>query len=116
VDYAQLIRSERAGKSPHETISEAMADLAKVARDLDCPVGIASQINRRVEHEARPPTLADLKESGSLEEVAKMVLLCHRPGMGQDLDRQFDVHIAKNSFGGAGCVSMPWNGPLVKIG
>jgi replicative DNA helicase len=115
VDYAQLVRSEKAGLSPHQVIAEAMADLAKVARDLDCPVGILSQINRRVEHEQRAPTLADLKESGSLEEVAKLVLLAHRPGFGTENDHVMDVHIAKSSFSGSGAVKLRWEGPLTRL-
>lgn len=115
VDYLQLIRSEKAGQSPHQVISEAMADLAKLARDLDCPVLGLSQINRRVEHEKRPPTLADLKESGSLEEVAKMVLLVHREGFDTDRDDTMDVHIAKASFSGPGKVRLRWEGPLTRV-
>lgn len=116
VDYIQLVRAEKAGLNQHQVIAEAMADFAKLARDLDCPVAILSQINRRVEHEQRPPTLADLKESGALEEVAKMVLLCHRPGFGTESDGWMDVHIAKASFSGGGSCRLPWNGPLTKVG
>lgn len=116
VDYVQLLRPEKAGKNTHEIIAEAMGDLTKLARDLDCPVLVLSQINRRVEHEGRAPTLADLKESGALEECAKMVLLCSRPGFGQAIDALFEVHVAKNSFGGAGSITLPWHGPLTRVG
>lgn len=115
VDYVQLLRAEKAGKNSHEVIAEAMADLTKLARDLDCPVLVLSQINRRVEHEGRAPTLADLKESGALEECAKMVLLCSRPGFGQAIDRTMEVNVAKSSFGGSGSVVLQWNGPLTAV-
>lgn len=115
VDYIQLVRGEKESATSHEKIAQAMADLTKLARDLDCPVLVLSQINRRVEHEGRPPTLADLKESGSLEECAKMVLLCSRPGFGQSVDRTFEVHVAKSSFSGSGTTQFQWDGPLCKV-
>lgn len=115
VDYIQLLRPEKAAKNDHEAIKDAMADLAKLARDLDCPVLVLSQLNRSSETEGREPNLADLRASGSIEEVAKMVMLCHRPGFGTEVDDQMVVNVLKNSFGGAGKVLLGWDGPLTRV-
>lgn len=117
VDYIQLVRAEKE-KSPPEAIKDAMADMAKLARDLDCVVLVLSQCNRLSEHEDRRPSLSDLKWAGALEEVAKMVLIAHRENFGDPaLDRTVGIHVDKNSFGPAGdSVTLPWDGPLTKVG
>lgn len=117
VDYIQLVRSEK-DKSPPEAIKDSMADMAKLARDLDCPVLILSQCNRLSEHEDRRPTLSDLKWAGALEEVAKMVLIVHREHFAEPAhDLTIGIHVDKNSFGQAGeSITLPWNGPLTKVG
>lgn len=115
VDYIQLLRPEKATKTDHEAIKDAMADLTKLARDLDCPVLVLSQLNRANENEGREPNLADLRASGSIEEVAKMVMLCHRPNFGQEMDLEFLAVVAKNNFGGAGRVPLRWDGPLTRV-
>lgn len=83
VDYIQLLKErteKKAGDNLRERIGYISNSLKSIARELEIPVIAVSQLNRNVEgRENKRPTLADLKESGDLEQDADVVLLLHRP-------------------------------------
>jgi replicative DNA helicase len=77
VDYLTLITPEREGNVPrHEQIAEISRSLKALARELEIPVVALSQVRR--ETEGKQPTLADLRESGSIEQDADVVIFLHR--------------------------------------
>ena len=77
VDYLTLISPEREGNVPrHEQIAEISRSLKALAREMEIPVVALSQVRR--ESEGKRPTLADLRESGSIEQDADVVLFLHR--------------------------------------
>jgi len=77
VDYAQLLRSQ--AKSRYEQITEISIALKALAGQLNVPVVALSQLSRAVEQrDDKRPTLADLRESGQLEQDADAVLFCYR--------------------------------------
>ncbi|HEU5119172.1 MAG TPA: replicative DNA helicase [Isosphaeraceae bacterium] len=82
VDYIQLVESEtpESRESRQEQISKISRRLKTLARELNVPVVALSQLNRAVENrEDRRPRMADLRESGAIEQDADLVLLLHRP-------------------------------------
>ncbi len=82
IDYLQLIRgSERRAESRQQEVSEISRLLKDLARTLDVPVLALSQLSRKNEDKGRidkKPMLSDLRESGSLEQDADIVMLIHR--------------------------------------
>ena len=82
VDYLQLMRSKSDNRQ-HE-VSLCSASAKQVAKELNIPVLILSQLNRSVENQDRPPRLSDLKESGSIEQDADVVGLMYKPENMQD--------------------------------
>lgn len=88
VDYMQLL-SPTDPKVPREQqVAEASRGLKSLAKELDVPVLVLSQLNRASEKENRTPKLADLRESGSIEQDADVVLMLARP---KDADEKFQV-------------------------
>jgi replicative DNA helicase len=88
VDYLQLL-APTDSKSPREQqVAEMSRGLKSLAKELDVPVLVLSQLNRSAEKENRTPKLSDLRESGSIEQDADVVLMLARP---KDADEKFQV-------------------------
>lgn len=109
IDHLGYIRVSR-GRSRHEEISEISKGFAYLAKKLNVPVILVSQLSREVERR-RPavPLLSDLRESGSLEEDARKVILLYREDYyNRDTDKKghVDVIIAKNHNGETGPVAI----------
>jgi replicative DNA helicase len=80
IDYLQLIRHPGKSDNRVQQISEIVAGVKSMARELNVPVIALSQLSREVEkREDKRPTLSDLRESGSIEAEADLVLLLYRP-------------------------------------
>jgi replicative DNA helicase len=80
VDYMQLMTSGKKFESRQQEVSEFSRSLKLLAKELDLPVVAISQLNRGPEQRTdKKPMLADLRESGSLEQDSDVVILLHRP-------------------------------------
>lgn len=79
VDYLQLMGSAKKPESRQQEVSEISRSLKLLAKDMGVPIVVGSQLNRGPEQRAnKRPTKADLRESGSLEQDADIVILLHR--------------------------------------
>lgn len=79
VDYLQLIRGTDNRVQREQQIADISRGMKGMAKELNVPVVVLSQLNRESEKENRDPRLSDLRESGSIEQDADVVLLLHRP-------------------------------------
>ncbi|WP_328389483.1 replicative DNA helicase [Nocardia sp. NBC_00416] len=80
VDYLQLMTSGKKVESRQQEVSEFSRHLKLLAKELEVPVVAISQLNRGPEQRTdKRPQVSDLRESGSLEQDADMVILLHRP-------------------------------------
>ena len=111
VDYLQLMTTARGDKRPrHEVVTEMSRDLKILAKDLGVPVITLSQLNRASEARTdRRPTMADLRESGSLEQDSNVVLLLH---VEESDETTMHVAVAKNRQGATGGFQLIRRGPL----
>ncbi len=91
IDYLTLITAENRELPRHEQIADISRSLKALARELDIPVVALSQVRR--ESEGKEPTLADLRESGSIEQDADVVLFIHRERLAGSPDRDFPADV-----------------------
>lgn len=80
VDYLGLVRSDERGLSIYERVTKNSAALKSLARSLNVPILCLAQLNRAAEQRAdKCPSMADLRDSGAIEQDADAVILLHRP-------------------------------------
>ena len=80
IDYMQLMSSGKKYESRQQEVSDFSRSIKLMAKELDVPVVAISQLNRGPEQRTdKRPQVSDLRESGSLEQDADMVILLHRP-------------------------------------
>jgi replicative DNA helicase len=110
IDYLQLMRASGAVDNRVEQIGQISRGLKTLARELDVPVIALSQLNRGVEQRTdKRPVLSDLRESGSIEQDADLVMFIYRDEYYNDeSDREgiADVIISKHRNGGLGVVEL----------
>jgi replicative DNA helicase len=118
VDYIQLVDSEESRDSRQEQIAKISRRLKTLARDLGIPVIAMSQLNRAVENrEDKRPRMADLRESGAIEQDADIVLLLHRPEYYEANDQPgvAELNIAKNRNGPTGTIKLTFLNAITRF-
>ena len=108
VDYLQLMEARKAENRQQE-ISSISRGLKALARELEVPVIAVSQLNRSVEtREGHTPRMSDLRESGSIEQDADVIILLHREDYYDPTKRpgEVDLNIAKQRNGPTGKVKL----------
>ncbi len=109
IDYLQLIDPENKRDSRQEQVAQISRRLKFLARELKLPVIALAQVNRTSEDRGdHRPRLADLRESGSLEQDADTVMMLHRPGKyeGGLEDNIIELIVAKQRNGPTGDVNL----------
>ncbi|MQF48743.1 replicative DNA helicase [SAR202 cluster bacterium AC-647-N09_OGT_505m] len=129
VDYLQLVQGTGRRENRVQEIGEITRSLKGIARDLNVPVMALSQLSRAVE--ARPshrPQLSDLRESGSIEQDADVVMFIHREDQRftreewerQNPDKEYprdlaDLIVAKHRHGPIDTISLRFNGAMARF-
>ena len=117
IDYLQLMSGHLRTQSREQEISQISRGLKAMAKELDMPVLALSQLSRAVESRTdRRPQLSDLRESGSLEQDADVVMFIYRPEMyglkspdGESLEGTAEIIVGKQRNGPVDSVPLMWN-------
>lgn len=105
IDYLTLIDSEENKQNMHLQVSGITKELKAVAREFNCPVVTLAQLSRAVEQRNdKRPMMADLRESGSIEEDADVIVFLYRDGYytKDDTDNEIELIVSKNRNGPIG--------------
>lgn len=115
IDYMQLMRDGEKHENRNQEISVISAGMKDLAKDLDIPIIVLSQLTRDADKQGgnRRPELWHLRDSGSLEQDADVVLMLHRPGQHADGERYKDgeeaeILIRKQRNGPTGLIKAQW--------
>lgn len=124
VDHLQEVVGD-SRESRHHQISRALGELKTVAKELQIPMIVLSQINRGTENrDVKFPTMADLKESGDIEAKADCVMLLYRQDYYESQkpsdqrkapDNLLIISIAKNRNGMTGAVKLHFDGGMMRV-
>ena len=113
IDYLQLMNSSRRIENRVNEISEITRQLKLMAKELDIPVITLSQLSRAVESRTdKRPMLSDLRESGSIEQDADIVMFLYREDYYKDDTDKKNIAeciVAKNRHGETGKVPLRWS-------
>jgi replicative DNA helicase len=123
VDYLQLMPGDGRSENRQLEISSISRTLKQLAREMDCPVIVLSQLSRAVEQRGkgnRRPILSDLRDSGAIEQDADIVMFLYRDDYYEDeeADEELnlcEVNIAKHRNGETGTVYLTWVGRYTKF-
>ena len=120
LDYLQLMTSGHRPENRQQEVSTISRGVKAMARELDVPVVCLSQLNRAAEHrEGHRPRMSDLRESGSIEQDADVIMLLHREeyyhpdqewrDANPDKIGEARIEIAKQRNGPTGSFRLTWN-------
>jgi len=119
VDYLQLMTGDTRTENRVQEVSYISRNLKVLARELKVPVLAAAQLSRAVEQRSdKKPLLSDLRESGSLEQDADVVLFIYRPDQYEtDTLKQniAEIIVAKHRNGPVGSIELVFRRPLAKF-
>lgn len=124
VDYLQLIQPSNRRDPRHEQIGEITRRLKALARELGIAVLCLAQLNREVEASgSKRPNLSHLRESGSIEQDADVVMFVHRPEYfmdGNEIEKKrakgkAEIIVKKNRNGPTGGVHLTWEAEYVRF-
>ena len=119
IDYLQLMGSTSRSDNRVLVISEITRELKVMAKELNVPVILLSQLSRAVEGRTdKRPLLSDLRESGSIEQDADIVLFLYRDAYYNKESQNQNISeciIAKNRHGETGSVNLIWDGQYTRF-
>ncbi len=119
VDYLQLMQGRKSAESRQLEISDISRSLKGLAKDLNIPVVALSQLNRKVEDRPnKRPVLADLRESGAIEQDADMILFIYREELYNKTEEnrgKAEVIISKHRNGSTGMINLTFRERFTKF-
>lgn len=119
IDYLQLMSGGSGTDNRQQEVSEISRSIKALAKEMECPVIALSQLSRAPEQRAdHRPMLSDLRESGSIEQDADIVMFLYRDEYYHDDSEKKnigEVIIAKNRHGETGNVELVWFGQVQKF-
>jgi replicative DNA helicase len=120
IDYLQLVKGSSRTDNREQEVSEISRGVKALAKELQVPVIVLSQLNRATEKDNRQPRLSDLRESGAIEQDADVVLLISHVEGAKDEDKMqpqitVDLIIAKQRNGQVGKIPLQFKKSITRF-
>ena len=126
IDYLQLLRSEssQAKDNRQNEVADISRNIKALAKELNIPIIILAQLNRKSEEGKQEPALHNLRESGAIEQDADVVMLLHRPEIDKDADGNdrpvgpiipYSLNIAKQRNGPTDKLDILFHAPYTRF-
>ena len=113
IDYLQLVQSGIRSDSRTNEVAAISRALKIMAKDLNVPILCLSQLSRESDKQGRRPRLSDLRESGSIEQDADVVMILYRED--KETPERVKLLIEKNRHGSTGDIDLHWDGKYTKF-
>lgn len=115
IDYLQLMKYDKKTDSRVQEVSAMTRDLKNIARELDVPIVLLSQLSREPDkRKDHTPMMSDLRESGSIEQDADIIMMLYRPAAYIDTEEYINkdntayLNLAKHRNGATGMIKLTW--------
>jgi replicative DNA helicase len=119
VDYLQLMSVDRRAENRNQEVTQISQALKNLARELNAPVLVASQLSRAVEQRAdKRPVLSDLRDSGAIEQDSDVIMFIYRDAVYNEsceTPNMAELIIAKNRKGPTGTIALYWQNSLTQF-
>ncbi|MBR3382938.1 MAG: replicative DNA helicase [Clostridia bacterium] len=122
VDYLQLMQTNGRAESRVQAVSEMTRNLKILARELDIPLIVLSQLSREPDKRSdHTPVMSDLRESGSIEQDADIIMMLYRPAAYLDTEEYRDgnniayLNVVKHRNGETRSINLTWRPELTKF-
>lgn len=116
VDYLQLLRESDSRVQRERQVAMISRSLKILARELDCAVIVACQLNRNAANADRKPALSELRESGAIEQDADVVILLHHEVEQGQPTGIVEFVVAKNRTGKTDSIPLEWRAYQARVG
>ena len=116
IDYVGLLRSEKEQNNRVAELSQITRDLKSLAMEMNIVVMAAAQLNRDAAKANRAPALSDLRDSGSIEQDANIIIFLHEEGFPDEFGgKKLDLIVAKNRQGQRGAIKAAYRGNVMRF-
>ncbi|MGN1259326.1 MAG: replicative DNA helicase [Christensenellales bacterium] len=122
IDYLQLMYSDKKSDNRQSEVADISRRMKILAKELNVPVLLLSQLNRSVETRKGKPVLSDLRETGAIEQDADIVMFIHKPEEMKGVEHEdapsdytAEIIFAKHRSGKVGSVYIGWKGSRVSF-
>lgn len=115
IDYLGLINPGRKLQTRNDEVSYISQSIKTLAKELNVPILLISQLNRASDKDGRPPRMSDLRDSGSLEQDGDIIGLLYPEESGDGKFAKMKLNIAKHRNGEVGLVRLLWRSEFVRF-
>lgn len=115
IDYLQLLTADHHNQNREREVADMSRSVKLLAKEFNIPILLLAQLNRKVEENKREPIMSDLRESGSIEQDADIIMFLHAPKQEGQAADQIKLIVAKGRDSGTGVAYLTFDRPHQRL-